>query len=435
MNQKIREDAAVSLELINEEVTEVVNSEPKGVIRYGNTLILAVLALILFVSYFIRYPDIIIASATIVAQNPPKSINAKSEGKLERLFIGDGDHVKKGAHLGFVQSPTDYNEVMQLRSVLDTFMIIFSDRNFNKLDLTLLPKFESLGELQNAYQVFQNELLQTQQTISNGYYIRKKESLLRDLSQLGQLKKIASQQKILTNEDLKLQEKEYNTFEKLEKEKVIAPIELNQYKSRLIAKEQNLKQIESQITNGSLAIQSKEKELLDLNKSILDQEQSFYTALYELKSQTDQWIQRYVFVAPEDGKVVYSDFLHENEYLRDGQTLFYVQPLRTSYYAELLAPQKGLGRVAIGQKVKLKVESSPSEEYGILQGRISYIGSIPSRKDSFLLRVDLQNNLTTNYDRQIDFKNNLTAVGEIITENRRLLERLTGKLKKLFSNV
>ena len=46
----------------------------------------------------------------------------------------------------------------------------------------------------------------------------------------------------LQQQDQQLQQKEYDAYESLAKDKVIAPFELNQYKSKLIAKEQSLKQ-------------------------------------------------------------------------------------------------------------------------------------------------------------------------------------------------
>lgn len=79
----------------------------------------------------------------------------------------------------------------------------------------------------------------------------------------------------------------------------------------------------------------------------------------------------------------------------------------------------------------IKVESYPSNEFGYLAGTVSYISNIPNRRDSFLIKVDLPRGLETNYGKTIFFRNGLTAGAEIITDSRRLFDRLTGQLKQV----
>ena len=75
----------------------------------------AVLISLLSLTRFIAYPDIINGSARLVSLNAPKMISAKTEGKLVKLFAPDGKEVRKGEHLGYVESTASYNEVMELK--------------------------------------------------------------------------------------------------------------------------------------------------------------------------------------------------------------------------------------------------------------------------------------------------------------------------------
>jgi len=151
-----------------------------------------------------------------------------------------------------------------------------------------------------------------------------------------------------------------------------------------------------------------------------------------LKSQVEKWMQQYVLTAPEDGKVMFVSSLQENELISNGQGLFYIQPKQTKFYAEVMAGQQGLGKVKTGQRVMIKVVSYPSNEFGYLTGVVSYISNIPNRRDSFLIKVDLPKSLETNYGKTIFFRNGLTARAEIITDSRRLFDRLTGQLKQIW---
>ena len=121
----------------------------------------------------------------------------------------------------------------------------------------------------------------------------------------------------MQQQDQELQENEYKAYEQLAEEKVIAPLELNQYKSKLLTKDQNMEQLGTQLTNNDVNSHAKQKEILETNKQVTDQQQQFYSSLLAMKSEIEKWIQTYVLVAPEDGKLFYVATLRENELVSD----------------------------------------------------------------------------------------------------------------------
>jgi len=420
----------LSEELISDEVREIISHRPHWMIRRGNMVFFIVLFMLLCLTWFISYPDIVNGSARLVSLNTPKIIDSKTGGKLMKLFVQDAESVKKGKHLASMESTASYDEVMNLRNWIEQTISKTGDSNYQVLVSNPLPVFFNLGELQPAYQAFQNQLVETKQLLTMGYYQNKRAALQKDIYFLSNLRANTYEQKNLIEQDQQLQKEEYKAYESLEKEKVIAPLELNQYKSKLIAKEQSLKQINSQLTNSDIAALSKKKEMMDLEKQVIDQQQKFHSSLLDLKSEIEEWIHQYVLVAPEDGKIMFISSLQENELVVAGQSLFYVQPNQTTFYAELMVAQKGIGKIKTGQKVILKAESYPSEEYGRLKGLVNYISNMPGRKDSFLVKVSLPQGLKTNYGKEILFRNNLSAQAQIITDDRTLFDRLLGQLKK-----
>ena len=431
------EEKSISLpqyrnELVSDEIQEVIGYRPHWIIRKGNILFLLIILFLLSLTWFIRYPDIINGSARLVALDPPKLITSKVEGKLLKLFVANEQLVQKGQHLGYMESTAEYKEVITLQRWVDTIIRSTENNNDDILVSYPLPELPDLGELQTNYQSFQDELAETRQTLTTGYYEKKKLSLEKDLDYLSDLKSNSLQQQQLLRKDKQLQDTEYKAYESLAKDKVIAPLELNQYKSKVIAKEQSLEQLNVQITNNDISSHGKEKELLDLKKQVIDEQQKFHSALLELKSEIEKWIQQYVLTAPEEGKILFVSSLQENEMISDGQDLFYVQPQQSQFYAELMAGQKGLGKIKLGQKVMIKVESYPSEEFGYINGEVNYISNLPNRSDSFLINVNLPKGLQTNYGRKIFFRNDLSAQAEIVTDNRKLFDRLMGQLKQVW---
>lgn len=414
-------------QVVSDDMQEIISYRPRWIIRKANFLFLIIIVFLLGLTWFIKYPDKVTASAKLVALNPPFLVKSKSDGKLIKLFIANDQQVKKGDILGYMESTAEYTEVVQLHNWINE-TIVATDSTFNHLLKAPLPSLTSIGELQSSYQQLQTEVVLTKQTLANGYFQQKKGALQKDLDYIASLKSNTQKQQELQEEDNALQQRELEAYEKLAADKVIAPLELDQYKSKLLAKKQSLKQTSSQITASEITSLGKRKELLDLQKQVFDQQQSFRSSLLRMKNELAEWIQKYVLIAPENGQVVFINSIHENELMTVGQEILYIQPSQTEYYSELLAGQQGFGKIMKGQKVIIKLESYPSNEYGYLTGKVEYISSIPNRRDSFRVKVTLIKGLQTNYNQELFFRNALVGTAEIVTSERSLFNRLIGKI-------
>lgn len=420
-------------ELISDEVRELVSYRPHWIIRKGNFIFLMILIILLAFTRFIKYPDIIRGTMKLTAINAPKLLVAKTEGKLDKLLVKNDQNVVINQPLAFLQSTADHMQVIALQNWIRQVQPLIIKDSLEILLINPLPFFDQLGELQSEYQSFQNTSKETLQILNNGYYQTKKKALLKNLQYLSSIQNNAQQQQQLLKQDYELQQQEYNANETLAKEKIIAPIELNQNKSKVIIKEQGLRQMAAQLINNNITAHNKQLEILDLHKYIVDQEQKFRSELFNLKSKVEMWIQQYEIIAPENGKVLFTSFLQENQLLSLGEELFYIQPPQSTYYGQLLVSQIGLGKIKPGQKVLIRVESYPSNEFGYITGVVNYISNIPTAKDSFLIKVDLPNGLQTNYHKTILFRNNLVANAEVMTNSLKLFDRLIGQLREAIS--
>src|ERR1043166_4390836 len=167
-------------ELLSDEVQEVISYRPHWIVRKGNILFLIIILSLLGMTWFIKYPDIVSGTARLVALNPPKLISSKTEGKLVKLIVTNDQQVHKNQRLGYLESTADYEEVMKLQSGVDEMIYALQNNNFEVLNTSIFTELSNLGELQANYQVFQKELAETKQTLSNGYYWKKKKSLEKD---------------------------------------------------------------------------------------------------------------------------------------------------------------------------------------------------------------------------------------------------------------
>ncbi|HEU5289532.1 MAG TPA: HlyD family efflux transporter periplasmic adaptor subunit [Cyclobacteriaceae bacterium] len=413
--------------LISDEVNEIISHQPNWIIRHGLSLLAAVVLILMLLSWFIRYPDTIQVSMNIVALNPPIKILSGSEGKLQLLLVKNGEHVEKNQPLAFLQSTGNHHEVISLLSWLKNVEKSVQQDGIKALKRVQPTHSTSLGELQEPYSEFQSIYQETIETLPNGFYTETIDAIIKDMKYIDEQNSIAMKQKQLALEDFKIQENEFKVRERLAKEQAIAPLEFEQDKSKLIAKSTVVQEMETQLLSQKIDTHNKRKEVMSIEKRITEMQSNFLPSLLVFKTRIEDWVNQYVVLSPESGKIQYVTALQENQPLSNGQELFYVEPPNSQFYGEVIANQKGFGKVTVGQDVIVRVESYPSTEFGYLHGRVTAISSLLVN-DSYWVNVELQDGLHTNYGKIIPFKNNMKARAEIITQERRLL-------KKIFSAI
>ncbi len=69
------------------------------------------------------------------------------------------------------------------------------------------------------------------------------------------------------------------------------------------------------------------------------------------------------------------------------------------------------------------------QEFGSVTGWLDFISAIPT-DSGYVAKIFLPKGLTTNYNKEVQYREGLTAKAEIITKNMRLIERLYFNLKK-----
>lgn len=94
-------------------------------------------------------------------------------------------------------------------------------------------------------------------------------------------------------------------------------------------------------------------------------------------------------------------------------------------------PVAGSGKVKIGQRVNIQLDGYPYLEYGFLTGCITSVALMPD-EDIYTATFELQNSQTTSYGKAIRQTGDLSGVGEIITDDLSVAERIIGPLKYLF---
>jgi multidrug resistance efflux pump len=417
------------LDIKSESIQDIIGTNPSFMVRWGNTFMFFICATLLSLCWLIQYPDTIVSQITIKTNITPKPVAAKLEGRIAKLLTKDGDIVKRGQHLAYMESLADIKDVLKLETELNKIDSFLVQNNWDTLKQVDFIKSNRFGEIQTAFETFfisfQTLNAYWQGSISTG----KKQLVQKEISTLKNLNKNLNEQEKEIMKDLQLSEDEYKKNLHLYLDSVISLAELRSIESRYISKKIMYKQIQTSILNNSNSQYSSSKQLIDISDNIEQEKINFIKVFNILRNEISNWKHDYILSAPDAGKVSFATSVEEYQSANKGQELFYVMPENISYMGEIFLDQYNLGKVESKQTVIIKLKSYPFEEYGVVRGEVDNVSEIDVNKQ-YLVRVKLPNGITTNLNKKLKFRFGMLGDAEIITKNTKIIDKIIYKLKK-----
>lgn len=424
-----------NIELRSEEVQEILAKVPIWMIRWGSLLFLVLISLVLFLSWLIKYPDVITSNAIITTTIPPQKEYARITGKLDSIYVTNNQLVYEDQLLAVIENSANTEDVIYLKSVLDTISVKKENFSFPINEVPIL----FLGDIDQYYADFENSY--------NDYVLNKElkpfsnEALANKIS-LSELQvrytNLKEQQRLIRSE-LKLKRINLERNKSLYDKGVISSQEYENKQMEFINSERNYKIIEVSISqlNSEMALArktskgtqiSKSKEELQLLKSVLH-------AYSSLKKAANEWENTYVLKSEIQGKVSFLKYWSDNQTVFTGDKVFAVIPTKNpEYIAKLTTPAQNSGKIKKGQNVNVMLTNYPEIEFGVLKGTVKNISQLPDDKGNYMVDVSLPRELVTSYGKRITFKQEMLAQTEIITEDLRLLERIFYQFKNIFND-
>ncbi|MBI2273164.1 MAG: hypothetical protein HYU70_05165 [Bacteroidetes bacterium] len=414
----------------SEAMNELLSRKTGFLTKWALLIFLIILALTAAATWFIRYPDIVLARATIVAGNVPKEIVTRENGRLIRLFVKTGQHITSGTIIGYTESNASHQQVIALAAQLDSTLHVLQVNDTTNIMSRFKQPVDSLGELQLGYQQFITASQLFADYIGNGYYIQKHKMLLGDLVYLKDTKDNLQQQKMLLQKDLQLSEESFAVSERLLKEKVLSKQDERIERSKLLSKQLTIPQINAVLLTNETQQREKNKEIQELDHIITQQKITFQQQAMTLQSAVQDWMKRYIIKASTTGNINFLFPLQEDNYFPANKLLGYINPAEAGYYAEANLQQVNFGKVQKGQRVQLRFDAYPYTEFGFVNGKLDFIAGFAT-DSGFLAHIQLPEGLFTSQHKQILYHNGLKAEARIVTKDMRLLDRFLYNIRSL----
>jgi HlyD family secretion protein len=429
-----KEGPAGKVELKRNELEDMLGRVPGWITRNGIILFLFLLLVLLFGSWVFKYPDVLKARIVVTSVNPPANLNARTSGKIVRLFVVDNEQVSAGEVLAMIENPANYDDVVQLKESL----LFLDSIPIGEVTEDLTEQVNvNLGTIQADYSLFLKAYRDYVEFNRISYHQRRIETLRNELRRQREYTGSLSERSSIQEQAYILANRQFQRSVDLFEEGVIAESELENSRSELLIEQNKRQEIISLMAENNINIARTENQIVELELKQQEELAGIVNALEEsfnnLKASITSWEQAYLMVAPVDGSVTFTKFWSENQNVMLGEKVLTVIPAESgSMIGKISLPLEGAGKVHKGDQVFIQFDNFPHLEYGMVEGYVSNISEV-SDDDFYTVEVVMPKGLLSFYDFPIPFSQNMQGDAEILTDKKRLLTRVLNPIRSAIS--
>lgn len=424
------------IRLIEQDQVQTILGRPPGwILRWGIMVVCFIILMLVLISYFVKFPDVISARVVLTTEIPPVHLFAQSKGKVQFLLVEDKQDVSANTLLAIIESPSKYEDVIQL----EVFLKDIKDKSPTEIINEEYPKNLSLGTIQSDYAIFT-------QNVNEYTFFENKDELEAKIQThkskiryLGEMNTSLENQVGLVGESKGLATKSLNRMDTLLKVGSVSVQEAELAKSKVLTHQREEENLSAEILRNKLSIKELELEIIKLRENRRDGKNQKSNSLKEkieiLLSKIQDWKQKYLVIAPMDGQVSFPSLLNKNQFIKNGQELMTIIPKGGvgKIIGNALLPIDNSGKVDTGMIANIRLNGFPFQEFGVIESKVKSKSSIP-QNGTYLLELTLPDNLVTTYDKSIEFQQEMEGTANIITEDRRILERIFDRVLSLIKN-
>ena len=321
-------------------------------------------------SSFVKYNVTVKATANVRPTGEVRLVHSEMEGTIKSILVKENQLVKQGDAIAYLDREQLRIKKEQLLSNLRQHKLQQTQiiAQISALDSQIIAESESINravaaakaDLERQQQERQQQLLTTQADLQAAKIdlelAQDEMARYQQLVQAGIVSQIQFKEK---ESDVK------SALAKLAKAKaVVNPSLATVAIARERAAQENAK------GEASIAALKKEKQALIQQKiEIENQIGEFQT---EIK-QIDMQIQKSIIVATSDGVILKLNLRNPGQVVRSSEPIAEIAPGNVPLVIKAAIATQDIEKVAIGQKVQLRVDACPYPDYGTLSGVVSGI--------------------------------------------------------------
>jgi len=360
-------------------------------IYIGLFIVFSILGIILVWALTAKIDTVVIAQGKVTIKSYKKPVQHKDWGTVTRIYVHEGDYVKKGQPLIELEKVEQHTDLEISKSEYYTLLaqrdrLISEKRGYNKIVFS--KEFLSLDD-----EKLKKELMSTQEEL-----FQKRISRLK--SELEVLDERKSQ---LTEEVKGLKEllalkmsllKQYRSRLVRTKELVRLGLESidkqNDLEDKIKYLETEIKDIENQINQARLQIIEIEKQknlkIKEYKQDVISNLETVLAKISQVKPRlklSEIKVKKSVIRAPISGQIIGLKIHSKGQVVQPGDILMYVVPKKDELFIQVKIDPKDRDKVREGQFVDLHFPSFISIGANIVEGKVIYVA-----KDTLLDEIE-----------------------------------------------
>ncbi|WP_232424938.1 HlyD family secretion protein [Algoriphagus resistens] len=356
---------------------------------------------------------------------------ARASGQIEKIWVSNGQMVKEGDPLASIKSTTPVQNVYFLKGILDE--IPFGKTNNYWFPIDSVSN-KSLGEIDVAFVEFERNYLEFRLLENLQPFMGQIEGELQSVEEIHERLDRQLALKGILERRVQLVESDFVRNKVLFQQGVISA---KDFESR----EMEYLQIQEQVNGMAISISQLQEALINAGQSVKnikvakEQDESrtlikLIQAYHKLKRAVREWENQYLLVSSTNGLISFQGVWGENQFVDLGEHVFSILPTRhTELLGKMTVSSQNAGKIEIGQKVLIKIDNFPFQEFGTLKAVVKSISVSPDKDGNYLVFGTFPDGTETTYAKNIPIKQELLGTAEIITEDLSLAQRIFFKLK------
>jgi multidrug resistance efflux pump len=415
----------------SEDISEILGTPPSWLVRFGTLTVLLAFGLLLLAGWMLKYPDVITARVVFTTGRPPVDIVAQTDSYIDTIFVQDGDTVQAGTPLMLLKNSAEWDDISRFEAQLVQLEQMASAAEFAQVNP--LPATLRIGGLRSDYALFLQQLEalkfgksnRTAATSANVGAVQSQISQLQNSIKLDEANQKKSATQLQSARDMLERQK------KLLDEGLISKVEFEREKNRFAEAERVHDAYSESVIRKRTEISGLQRNIgvvkFDDKTDANTADSRLRATISALRTGLDQWKQQYLLTASILGVVSLSKFFAEEQYVKAGEPVLTIVSFEDSQIVgRSLLPIAGSGKVAKGQRVIIKLDNYPHYEFGALHGVVLNKAPVP-KDNAYPVTIGLTG-VTTTLNRSIEFQQQLQGTAEIVTADRRFIERIVDQL-------
>ncbi|NJI73229.1 HlyD family efflux transporter periplasmic adaptor subunit [Sphingobacterium kitahiroshimense] len=412
-------------------IRNILYKQPKKVVKWGNFIILIIVFLLLFFSYFMQDPDIVNGTGFLKKITNIEEVRSRTDGDIAKILYKENDIIKPNATIAIIRSNADYSSVLHLLQNLDSTLHFFKQKNHSVDQFVLGRSYGELAELQTGYADFLHQYSLFKNSSKNGIKDYKKGMKSRQYQLMTEEQQKIKKQLLNLDEKINLEQENYNSYKILFEKKIISLAEFRNKTQEFIDLKNQKINIEMNLVNNSYQATDDMLRIIEMDTEAKDELNSFFYTTMSFYNQVKIWIDSHSIISSRGGKLIFNKDIKEGTLVKKGESIFYVDQSYKSddFMVELNLGTSAIGKVKEGQSVKLSIPAYPYQEFGYLRAEIKYLPEIGMTDTVYRATAILTDKNISSFNKPFHLKHGLFAEAKIITQRRSLLEKLLGNFR------